>query len=248
MNRDTRTLVAIVVIGLVVTGSVVVWQWLSEAPTVEVTGPDVPGAVILIPGYGGGTGGLAGLAAHLQGEGRQVVVADIGDGRGDIAEYGGQVAATASALVREGSPSVDIVGYSMGGLVARSAAERNPAAVRRVATIASPHQGTALAGLGAFLNDPNNCPTACQQMAPGSDFLAALPVPADADRWLSAWSEGDDVVRPPESSDLDGATNVDITADCGAGTPDHGGVVASPAVWTLVSDFLASGEVPAGCR
>jgi pimeloyl-ACP methyl ester carboxylesterase len=248
MSHNARSLVAIIVIGVVVVGTVVLWRWLSKPPTVEVTGPDVPGAVILIPGYGGNAGALTGLAGQLQAAGRQVVVADIGDGRADIAQYGSQVAATASGLVRDGSPSVDLVGYSMGGLVARSAAEKNPAAIRRVATIASPHQGTAIAGLGAFLNDPNSCPTACQQMAPSSDFLGALPVAADADRWLSVWSEGDDTIQPPESSDLDGATNINVTADCGAGEPDHGGIIRTPTVWTLVADFLATGEVTAACR
>ena len=135
----------------------------------------------------------------------------------------------------------------MGGLVARAAAADSPRAVRRVATIATPHSGTTLAGLGAFLGNATNCPTACQQMAPGSDFLAALPVASDPGRWLSAWSADDEVVRPAESSELTGATNVEVTGRCGTGPLDHGDVVASAQTWELVAAFLATGRPSPAC-
>lgn len=223
------------------------WRWLDRPPTTELAAPDISGTVILIPGYGGGSGGLQGLAGYLQAQGRPVVIADIGDGTGDIVGYGGSVAAMASALIAQGAPSVDLVGYSMGGLVARSAAAANPQAIRRVATIASPHDGTQLAGLGTFLGGGSNCPTACQQMAPGSDFLEALPVASDERRWLSAWSADDDVVRPADASELPGATNVEVMAACGTGSLDHGGVVQAAATWDLVSTFLATGTVAPAC-
>jgi pimeloyl-ACP methyl ester carboxylesterase len=187
----SRRLLAIATIVVVVLLGVVAYRWLNAAEGTTLAGSDQPGAVILIPGYGGGSGGLAALASALQSQGRMVVIADIGDGHGDIAAYGQTVAGLASSLIAQGQPSVDLVGYSMGGLVARSAASSNPAAVRRVATIASPHAGTASAGLGVFLANASACPTACQQMAPGSDFLDALPVAEDATRWLSAWSSVD---------------------------------------------------------
>ncbi|MBI1349782.1 MAG: lipase [Actinomycetales bacterium] len=248
MSHNARVLLVTAVVGVVLVGIVVAYQWIGRPATIEISAQDAPGPVILIPGYGGGAGGLSGLAGYLQSQGRQVVIADIGDGRGDIGQYGRQVGALASTLTAQGSPSVDLVGYSMGGLVARSAAEANPGAVRRVATVASPHEGTSIAGLGAFLGNASACPTACQQMAPGSDFLEALPVAGDPSRWLSAWSEGDDVVRPPEAATLTGATNVDVTADCAVGTPDHGGVIRTPTVWSLVADFLATGAITPACR
>ncbi len=247
MTRPARTSIALLVLGALVIGGIAAWRWLGRPAEIQARGTDVPGTVILIPGYGGGAGGLSGLAGHLQAQGRAVVVADIGDGHGDIGDYGRQVAGVAAALIARGDPSVDLVGYSMGGLVARAAADANPTAVRRVATIASPHDGTTLAGLGLFLNDAASCPLACQQMAPGSEFLEALPVAGDEGRWLSAWSEGDDVIRPPESSVLTGATNVNVTADCSAGSLDHGGVIAAPVVWTLVADFLVTGAITESC-
>ena len=61
------------------------WRWLTAPDGTTLTGADVPGTVILIPGYGGGSGSMGTLAAALQAQGRTVVVADIGDGYGDIA-------------------------------------------------------------------------------------------------------------------------------------------------------------------
>ena len=245
MRLRGLVIVLTVVIALIL--GLAAWRWLNRPPTTELAAPDVAGTVILIPGYGGGAGGLQGLAGYLQAQGRPVVVADIGDGRGDIAGYGSAVAALASSLVAQGAPSVDLVGYSMGGLVAREAAAANPLAVRRVATIASPHDGTQLAGLGSFIGDAASCPTACQQMAPGSEFLDALPVASDENRWLSAWSADDEVVRPAEASTLPGATNVEVMAECATGSLNHGGVVQSAATWDLVTTFLATGSVTPAC-
>ncbi|MCX6432593.1 MAG: hypothetical protein NTX29_07320, partial [Actinobacteria bacterium] len=66
-------------------------------------------------------------------------------------------------------------------------------------------------------------------------------------RWLSAYSATDDVIRPPDSSSLDGATNVEVTAACATGPLDHGGIIRASQVWSLVSAFLNSGTVAAGC-
>ena len=84
-------------------------------------------------------------------------------------------------------------------------------------------------------------------MAPGSDFLDALPVAGAADRWLSAWTSGDEVIRPAESSELPGATNVEVSSACAAGPLDHGSVVTAPATVALVDAFLSTGQVPPGC-
>jgi len=242
-----RGLVILLGVALLLILGLVAWRWLDRPPTTELAAPDVAGTVILIPGFGGSAGGLQGLAGYLQAQGRPVVIADIGDGRGDITGYGRSVAALASSLVAQGAPSVDLVGYSMGGLVARAAAASNPLAVRRVATIASPHDGTQLAGLGSFIGDASNCPIACQQMAPGSEFLDALPGASDEGRWLSAWSADDEVVRPADASALPGATNVEVMTDCGVGSLSHGAVVQSAATWDLVTTFLATGAVTPAC-
>ena len=239
-------LIALVVAGLLAVGIAGI-RWLTRPETVDGSAPTPAPAAILIPGYGGGGAGLAGLADQLRAAGREVVIADIGDGRGDLSAYGLQVSQLAAAFVADGAPGVDLVGYSAGGLIARAAVEANPAVIGRVATIASPHNGTAIAGLGAMLADASTCPLACRQMAPSSEFIGALRQPGDPSRWLSVFTAADEVIRPVESSELDGATNVEVTAACGTGALDHGGIIRSTATWALVSGFLSTGQIPSTC-
>ncbi|MEZ5116843.1 MAG: hypothetical protein R2737_11295 [Candidatus Nanopelagicales bacterium] len=231
---------------VVVLLAVLVWAWLREQPVPGPTAPlDAAGPVLLVPGYGGGTDGVDQLAAALRASGRQAEVVPIGDGTGDIRAYAATVLDRARAAVAAGAPSVDLVGFSMGGLVVRAAATDPDAGglVRRVATISSPHDGTAAAALGGLLGQ---CPTACQQMQPGSDLLDSLPGASAADRWLSVWSASDEVIRPADSSVLAGATDVLLQSVC-PGDVAHSGMVTSPQVAALVGGFLATGTAPATC-
>ncbi len=247
MTGRPRTLVVVVALVGVVVLAIVGFRWLNRADTVDGTATTPASAVILIPGYGGGAGGLTGLADHLRATGREVVVADIGDGRGDLGAYGSQVSQLAAGLTADGAAGVDLVGYSAGGLVARAAVAADPSLISRVATIASPHGGTAIAGLGAMLADESSCPLACRQMAPSSEFLSTLRPPGDPSRWLSVFTVDDEVVRPVESSRLEGATTIEVTSACMTGSLDHGTIVASDATWALVAGFLATGEAPPDC-
>ena len=63
-------LTALVVVGLLVVG-IVGFRWLTRAETVDGSAPTPATAVVLIPGYGGGADGLAGLADHLRATGRR---------------------------------------------------------------------------------------------------------------------------------------------------------------------------------
>jgi pimeloyl-ACP methyl ester carboxylesterase len=240
-SRRPLALVALVAVAVVALAG---YRWVNRPETIDGRGPTAGGMVLIIPGYGGGADGLSGLADFLRQSGREVVIAPLGDEHGDLRAYGGQVAQMASALVADGAASVDWVGYSAGGLIARAAVEASPLSIGRVVTIATPHGGTAIAGLGAMLADETTCPLACREMATDSEFLASLKQPGDATRWLSAFSSGDDVVRPPESSELDGATNIEVTSTCGTGPLDHGGIARSAATWAVVAGFLSSGQVP----
>lgn len=191
-----------------------------------------PGTVLLVPGYGGGTGGLQVLAGALQRAGRQVVVVPAaGDGTGDLAEQAVALQTAARAALEAGAPSVDVVGYSAGGVVARLwlAGDGAGEPVRRVVTLGSPHQGTDLARFAA-VNAPQDCPTACQQLEPGSSLLRSLPeTPGDGVRWTSAWSSTDQVVVPPaDASSLRGAVDVELQQVCSSAQVDHGGLVTDP--------------------
>ena len=226
---------------------VVVARPSSSGP--QTPGPNAPlslrGPVLLVPGYGGDRDGLAEAARTLSAYGTTARVVDIGDGTGDLTAYAKKVVAQASALVRQGAPSVDLVGYSAGGLVARAAATSTDGQplVRRVVTVGTPHAGTDLATLGAAFNA---CPTACRQMEPGSAFLKGLPTANDPSRWLSMWSTSDEAVQPVTSSDLPGATDLPLQDTC-PGPVAHDQLMQDPLVLAAMTGFLANGTVPTTC-
>jgi pimeloyl-ACP methyl ester carboxylesterase len=215
-----------------------------------VPAADRPGPVLLIPGYGGNTGSLAPLAARLSAAGRSVtVVALPGDGTGDLAAQASTVDSyvTAALGTEEGrsAGSVDIVGYSAGGVVARLWVQRYDGVhrARRVVTLGSPHHGTSLAAAGTVLA-PDACPTACQQLAPGSSLLAGLasPVPVPP-AWLAIWTADDQTVTPPESANLDGATDLEIQSVCGELQVSHGELPSNGFVQAAVLDALGAGPI-----
>ncbi len=106
--------------------------------------------MLLVPGYGGSTASLRGLSARLAAAGRDVTVVGLPDnGTGDMVAAAGVLdTAARTALSRTGSDSVDVVGYSAGGVVARQwVADGGAGIARRVVTLGSPHHGTTLADL-----------------------------------------------------------------------------------------------------
>ena len=228
----------------------------AAEPAPELVAEERPGPVLLVPGYGGGTSMLQSLADRLRATDRDVtVVAVPGDGTGDLVESAAELhRAAAEAMDRTGQRSVDVVGYSAGGLVARLWVAGNGADVaRRVVTLGSPHHGTTVADL-ATRYAPHRCPLGCQQMVTGSELLAGLnavdETPEGPD-WISVWTTQDTVVTPPESARLDGAVNLPVQSVCAEARLSHGQLPGSPLVHELVLLQLGSGEPeelgPADC-
>jgi pimeloyl-ACP methyl ester carboxylesterase len=150
-----------------------------------------------------------------------------------------------AALGRSTAGSVDIVGYSAGGVVARLWVQRHDGVhkARRVVTLGSPHHGTSLAAAGTVLA-PDACPAACQQLAPGSSLLAGLrtPVPAPP-AWLAVWTDDDQTVTPPESGRLEGATDLEIQSVCPELTVSHGQLPGDAFVQAAVLDAVGADAI-----
>jgi triacylglycerol lipase len=213
-----------------------------------------PGTVLLVPGFGGSRTALDRLADRLRATGRSAtVVALPGDGTGDLIQQAGTLDAAARKALDAGSPSVDVVGYSAGGVVTRIWVDRFDSAkqARRIVTLGSPLHGARVAGDGVALGG-SACPTACRQLAPGSDLLtrldsAALPHGLP---WLSVWTENDETVQPPESARLDGAVNVPLQSLCPDARVSHGQLPTDPRVTALVLRGVAAAALtaPTGCE
>jgi uncharacterized alpha/beta hydrolase family protein len=245
--------VAVVAVAVLV-AAVLATTGTIAAPRAGTPDQAKPGPVLLVPGYGGGQGALNELAARIrQATGRGTEVLTLaGDGTGDLLEQAGVLAEAVENAYARGAPSVDVIGYSAGGVVARLWVSRDGGdhQARRVITLGAPMHGTGLAAAGGALV-PGGCPTACVQLAPGSALLRELakePIPATLP-WLSVWTERDETVTPPESARLDGAVNVALQQVCPGNQAGHGDLPTDPAVTELVLQALGTSplEAPTEC-
>jgi triacylglycerol esterase/lipase EstA (alpha/beta hydrolase family) len=244
-RRLVLVLVALVVAAAATLTGVLLGR--PSAPAARPVAQERPGPVLLVPGYGGGTGALRPLADQLAAQGRDTTVVSLpGDGTGDLnASADALGEAAQAALDRTGEETVDIVGYSAGGLVARLwVADGHAGSVRRVVTLGSPHHGTSLADLaGEFV--PGECPAGCHQMATGSDLLNDLNAgdeTPEGPTWVSIWTTQDETVTPPDSARLDGALNLTVQSVCATARVGHGQLPRDPLVRAMVVAELAAGE------
>ena len=175
-------------------------DFLEGAPP-AVRPRDPAGPIVLLHGFAGWSGGLLPLERHLRAAtGREGRASPARRGarwhRGPARRAADRVARVAQAA--RGRP-IDVVGHSMGGLVATYVAKHlDPGArIRRVVTLGTPHRGTALALSGArYLG---RIASSLAQMVPGSAFLADLDraaLPATASL-VSVAGLGDLVVPAP---------------------------------------------------
>ncbi len=127
------------------------------------------------------------------------------------------------------SQPFDLIGYSMGGLIARYYLQKLGGAerVEHLVTISSPHRGTWMAH---FLGND-----ACRQMRPQSDFLNALNADMDWTKripWTSIWTPFDLMIVPANRSKMPLATNHRVLV------PLHPGMLTSRRVIRLVREAL----------
>ncbi|MEU0335074.1 alpha/beta fold hydrolase [Streptomyces sp. NPDC006193] len=128
---------------------------------------------------------------------------------------------------RTGSARVDVVGHSLGGLIARYYVQclGGDLRVRTLVTLGTPHSGTRVAPLA-------DAHPIVRQMRPGSPVIEALarPAPGCRTRFVSFWSDLDPVMVPLETAclehpDLD-ARNVRVTGIGHLALPVHPAVAA----------------------
>ncbi|MCX5385142.1 alpha/beta fold hydrolase [Streptomyces sp. NBC_00083] len=138
---------------------------------------------------------------------------------------------------RTGHPEVDIVGHSLGGLIARYYVQRlgGDAKVRTLVTLGTPHSGTRSAQLA-------HAHPIVRQMCPGSELIEELraPAPGIRTRFVSFWSDLDTLMIPVATARLDHpdllVQNVQVTGIGHLALPVH------PAVAAGVRQALTAGE------
>jgi triacylglycerol lipase len=173
-----------------------------------------------------------------------VVVPPVEGGAGDIEAQAASLGRTAKAAEKRfGATSVDVVGYSAGGVVARAWVRdfSGASTARRVLSVGSPQHGTSVAELAAGLS--GQCPTACRQLEPDSDLLRALNARDETPRgpvFVSVWSTTDEVVVPPGSARLSGAVNFTVQSICPRARTSHGELPSDPVVQAALGTTLGT--------
>jgi hypothetical protein len=140
---------------------------------------------------------------------------------------------------RTGSSQVDIVGHSLGGLIARYYAQRlgGDLRVRTLVTLGTPHSGTRVVPLA-------NAHPIVRQMRPGSALLEELtrPAPGCRTHFVSFWSDLDHLMDPLETACISHpdllAQNVRVTGIGHLALPVH------PAVASGIRQVLDTTERP----
>ncbi|MFK4101443.1 lipase family alpha/beta hydrolase [Streptomyces sp. NPDC019531] len=128
---------------------------------------------------------------------------------------------------RTGSRQVDIVGHSLGGLIARYYVQRlgGDHRVRTLVTLGTPHSGTRVMALA-------NAHPIVRQMRPGSELLQELTQPAPGCRthFVSFWSDLDHLMDPLETACINHedllAQNVRVSGIGHLALPVHPAVAA----------------------
>ncbi|WP_234381745.1 esterase/lipase family protein [Streptomyces sp. NRRL S-1521] len=123
---------------------------------------------------------------------------------------------------RTGRSRVDVVGHSLGGLIARYYVQRlgGDARIRTLVTLGTPHGGTRVAPLA-------DAHPIVRQMRPGSTVIEELkePAPDCRTQFVSFWSDLDQFMAPLETACVDHpdlvAQNVRVTGIGHLALPVH---------------------------
>ncbi|MHC5055704.1 MAG: lipase family alpha/beta hydrolase [Planctomycetota bacterium] len=105
---------------------------------------------------------------------------------------------------RGGPDPIDVVAYSMGGLVARVAARQGSVRIRTLFALATPNRGLPLARLMPW-------DVQMRDMHPGSEFIAGLDDTAPAPRDTICYSMRRDIIVPAGRAHIEGATHVVVS-------------------------------------
>jgi len=206
---------------------------------------DAPPVVLLHGTFSTVASNFSSMTPALQSSGRCVYALGYGsNGTAPVRTSAAQVAAfVGTVLDVTGADQVDVVGYSQGGLVLRTALRDDDlsASVRTAVLIAPSYHGTDSSLLGSL--PAGMCP-ACEDQRAGSALLTGLAAGGDVDgevRYVVVSTNTDTVVTPVASQvplgPADRVRALVVQDRCPADTVDHVHLPADPTViaWTVAA-------------
>lgn len=210
---------------------------LRQAEAVLASAPDGDGhPVLVVPGFIAGDGSTAILRRFLKNHGYDAYAWELGRNLGPraIGPAGEKLMSRLVDIHRQTGRKVSLVGWSLGGIMARLVARRLPEAVRQIISLGSPFAGNPRASnvwrpyqmlTGQKIDDA----ATIEQLA---EVAAPPPVPSTA-----IYTRGDGIVAWQNCMEPAGRTtdNIEVVGS-------HLGLVINPAVLYAVADRLAQPE------
>jgi pimeloyl-ACP methyl ester carboxylesterase len=113
-------------------------RWAPQWPGLARGRTATPQTVMLLPGFGAGPRSMAPLAAYLRALGHRTHDWGLGRNSGDVPALLSALRLRIADRVQQAGRPVVLVGWSLGGYLAREAARDEPDAVCKVVTLGSP--------------------------------------------------------------------------------------------------------------
>jgi len=115
-----------------------VLRWVPSWLTMKSGHAEQPRTVILLPGFGAGPRAMRIMESHLRRRGHRARDWGLGVNTGDVKKLRAKLRPIVEASIAEHDEPVVLVGWSLGGYIAREYAREHPGEVRKVVTLGSP--------------------------------------------------------------------------------------------------------------
>ncbi|MDH3443547.1 MAG: alpha/beta hydrolase [Deltaproteobacteria bacterium] len=192
--------------------------------------------VMVLPGYGAGDGSTAILKSYLRLLGYRVSGWHLGRNKGDVPVLLPRILKRLLSLNRRTSEQVCIVGWSLGGFLAREVARERPDLVRHVITLGTPVVGGPKYTVAAELFRRRGIDLDLMEAEIAARNATALQTPVTA-----IYSRTDAFVSWAACIDRDGMNveHVEVRTT-------HMGFGFSPEVYKVIAQRLANNRVESG--
>lgn len=182
--------------------------------------------VLVLPGWMAGDASTGVLRAALARDGHRVRGWGLGRNTGDVPTRMREVTELVRQRAQATSTPLDLVGWSLGGVIAREVARREPEAVRRVITLGTPLHGPSFTSFAILFADDLD-EAARERIARRRATPAPVPVTV-------IWSKRDGIVhwRAQQDRDNPWADHVEVGST-------HIGMTLDPDVLDVLRDRVA---------
>lgn len=190
--------------------------------------------VVVLPGWLAADSSTLIIRAALRRDGHRVRGWGLGRNTGDVPVRIDAVAESVAERQRATGRPLDLVGWSLGGVIAREVARRHPEAVRRIVTLGTPLHGSSFTAFAALFAD--DLDAAARERI---ERRRAVPPPVPV---TVVWSKRDGIVQWRAQQDRDNpwAEHVEVGST-------HLGMTLDPDVLDVLRDRVAA-DVTTGLR